>query len=241
MNDKMQGGEIRTDNRFTRWLDNYWYHYKWHTIFGIFALVVILICTLQMCQKESYDISIVYAGPHPFTQGAGELASAVAGVMPEDFNGDGRRSVEVVNLLIYTEEQIDALIEAARAEGNDNPMMNTALIAQEKSKFNQLVLAGEHSIFLIDPALFEHVQASGGWLTLAEALGEKPDYAVNDWAVRLCDTEFGRYFPAVAELPEETLLCIRREGTLNTLLNHDRAEQTYRRSLETFRAMLRME
>ena len=43
MSEKMQGGELRVENRFTRWLDNYWYHYKWHTVIGVFVLIVVLI------------------------------------------------------------------------------------------------------------------------------------------------------------------------------------------------------
>ena len=35
--DKREAGEIVVNNRFLTWLDNFWYHYKWHVIVSAFS------------------------------------------------------------------------------------------------------------------------------------------------------------------------------------------------------------
>ena len=37
---KEQGGAIAVQNPVLKWLDNYWYHYKWHTIVVAFFIFV---------------------------------------------------------------------------------------------------------------------------------------------------------------------------------------------------------
>ncbi|MBR3680180.1 MAG: hypothetical protein IKL87_08280, partial [Oscillospiraceae bacterium] len=96
----------------------------------------------------------------------------------------------------------------------------------------------EYSICLLDPWLYETVCESGGFLPLTEAIGSKPEYAQDDYSVRLCDTPFGQYFTGASALPEETLLCFRRQGTLDTMLNRKHAEKTYQNAMELFRAVM---
>lgn len=242
MNEKKQGGEIRVDTRLSRWLDNYWYHYKWHTIILAFALIVVLICTLQMCAKEDADVNILYAGSHSFVEsGRGELSSAVGAVMPRDYNGDGRKQAGLSTLYILSEEQIKALRHELIESGEENPLINAGYYAQELNKFYQLLQTGEYSICLMESWIYEKVRENGVFLPLSEALGSKPDLAYDDYTIRLSDTAFGCYFTAAAQLPEDTLIAFRRQGSLTSLMNRDRAEKTYAQALETFRAIMNFE
>ena len=65
---KITGGDIRLDeeNKFLKWLDNYWYHYKWHTIIiGFFALMILF--TLRQCANDAtHDTVVAYCGPTEF-------------------------------------------------------------------------------------------------------------------------------------------------------------------------------
>ncbi len=238
MSEKMQGGEIRIENRVTRWFDNYWYYYKWPVIIGAFALIVVLICTVQMCGKETPDVNVVYAGSHSFDQGGpAEVAAAFSAVMPRDYNGDGRKEVAVANLLAYSAEQIKAQEEAALAEG-DSLVVNGNFFAQEQQKFSQLLMSGEYTIILAADWLYDEFKETGVFLTLTEALGEQPAVRYDDCAVYLKDTAFGQYFTALQALPEDTVICCRRQGSLGTLLNKNKAEQTYLDGLDTFRAVM---
>lgn len=239
MSEKMQSGEIRVENLFLRWLDNYWYHYKWHTVIGAFALIVVLICTLQMCTKEQTDVNILYAGSYSFVESGGaELSSAIGAVMPKDYNGDGRKQAGISSLYVLSEEQIKALRQELIESGEENPLINTGYYAQELNKFYQLLQTGEYSICLMEAWIYESVRKNGAFLPLTEALGSKPEGAYDDYTVRLSDTDFGRYFTGVAEMPADTLIAFRRQGSLTSLMNRERAEKTYTQALETFRAIM---
>lgn len=241
MSEKMQGGEVRIENRLTRWFDNYWYYYKWPVIIVAFALIVVLICTVQMCSKETPDVNVVYAGSHSFGQaGPADAAAAFSAVMPSDYNGDGRKEVAVANLLVYSAAEIKEKQEAAAADG-DSLVVDGNFFAQEQQKFSQLLMSGEYTIVLVADWLYEEYCETGIFLTLAEALGEAPEVRYDDCAVYLKDTAFGQYFTALQELPEETLICFRRQGSLGTLLNQKRAEQTYLDGLDLFRAVMRFD
>ena len=39
-----------------KWLDNYWYHYKWHTIAAVFVLFLVGYTVVQNHQVEKYDM-----------------------------------------------------------------------------------------------------------------------------------------------------------------------------------------
>ena len=40
MDDKREAPEITPQSKVLRWLDNFWYHYKWPTIIIAFFLIV---------------------------------------------------------------------------------------------------------------------------------------------------------------------------------------------------------
>ena len=48
-------GEVATPSTFKEKLQNFIYHYKWHTVVALFLVVTIIICSLQFCTKEEYD------------------------------------------------------------------------------------------------------------------------------------------------------------------------------------------
>lgn len=241
MRDKLQGGEIQVNNRFTRWAENFWYHYKWHTIAAMFVLFAVVVCSVQMCSKEEADVNVLYAGFYSFEQqDSTPLAQAVASLLPKDYNGDGRKEVSVASLLVYSTEQIQAAQAEAEANG-DTLTINTAFFAQEQQKFSQLLMSGEYYIVLAEDWLYEQAKETGIFLPLVDALGEKPENAYDDCAMRLCDTGFGQYFTAVQELPKETLICFRRQDALTSLLHQDKAEEDYLKALEVFRALMAFE
>ena len=55
-------GDIKITSPFFKKVENFFYHYKWHTIVALFLIVTITICSVQMCSKDSYDVYVMYAG-----------------------------------------------------------------------------------------------------------------------------------------------------------------------------------
>ena len=66
--------------------ENYWYHHKWKTIIIGVALLIVMICTVQMCAKETPDVYLMYAGPGFLTANeAREVQNSFRQIM-DDYN-----------------------------------------------------------------------------------------------------------------------------------------------------------
>ena len=59
-NEKM--GDVKMSSPFLSWLENFWYHYKWHTIAALFVLLVTVVMIVNCARREKYDVYILYAG-----------------------------------------------------------------------------------------------------------------------------------------------------------------------------------
>ena len=247
MSDKMekeQGGEIVYESKFTKWFDNYWYHYKWTTIITVFVLFVVLVCTLQTCNKDKNDVSVLYAGPEYFMfngEGVANIESALEYVLPDEAVGkDGKKQVALVYHQIFSEEEIKKIKEEAVKNGEE-AYIDAGFNSQNLQAFQNLILAGEYSVCLLSPYLYEMVGASGGFRNLSDVLGYTPEGAIDDTGIRLCDTEFGRYYPGVKDLPKDTILCLRSDVSVGTFLGGKKNEDQYKKSEMLFRAILEFE
>ena len=208
---------------FLRWLDNFWYHYKWHTIGIAFALIVVLVCTLQTCSKESYDIKVVYAGPVSLN---GDQVTGVDQLLdltlPEDFDGDGEKNVSLIRHTIYSKEQIEEIQEANRKEIEEKGeeateiYINTQFNSEEYDSFYSEITAGASAVYLIDPWLYEELRATKGGAYLRQLYGgedallsEPVEGLLEDgYGVRLGETALYREYKVFQALPEDTVICL---------------------------------
>ena len=227
----------QSDNKIVKWFRNYWYYYKW-TVIGIaFALAVIIFCTFQTCSGSSPDITILYAGTFPPADiGVVEMEKALEEALPEDYNGDGEKDVDLAMLMIYSEEQIKE-IEKNLDEDEDR-IINRSQNSKEFEKFQSLIVSGEHYLCLLEPWLFEMVNKEGGFLTLEEAIGYKPEFAVNDYAVRLSDTELGDYFAALGLLDKDTYLCIRAPGAIQEMTGKGKDSEHFKEAVAMLKSVI---
>lgn len=231
--DKIPSGEIKTSSKASRWFENFWYHYKWLTIGIIFAVFVLTVCVLQMCGQEDVDVYVMYAGEDSFIDGdrLNNIKSALKSVLPEDCNGDGKKYVEWVSTYVLSDDQ------ATEIKENGGEVDPTFLSDNEK-RFQNLVLAGEYFVCFLSPYTYDMVKDSDGFMPLAEILDEVPESAVDEYGILLKDTEFGRYYAGINELPEDTILCMRRKGSLGALLRKKANEKAYEDALGLFRAIV---
>ena len=98
------------ENKFSAWFDNFWYHYKWYTIISIFLIIVIGICTFQMCTKKDYDIVLTYAGPKELLTNPQEkinINSSLSNAAVDQYGEDA--SANLHSYIIYSKEQIEEL------------------------------------------------------------------------------------------------------------------------------------
>ena len=220
-----------------KWLDNYWYHYKWVTVITLFFIIMGIILISQMINREESDINILYTGPHIFEVGEkNSVESAFCQIMPNDFNGDGKKLTQVADMTAYTDEQMLEAMEQAEKEGKTLIISNYAF-EMVKSRFSQEVFAGESVICLLDRVWYDMVLENDGFVPLSEVLGYKPEYAFDDYGVFLKDTEFGQYFTALDALPDDTILCMRRISSASVFTGVKNVEKKYEYHRQMFIAI----
>ena len=198
------------------WLENFWYHYKGVVLVVAAFLVIIGIGVYQLINKSKPDIFLMYAGPVYFTEdGTGSLSSALCDVMPQDFNGDGEKSVSIMQALWFSDEKHEQY-EAERIEQGLPSEFDPRFNADELSKIRNEFMAGTSVICILDPAVYDEISDKDIFIPLSELLGKVPDTAFDDYAVKFAETEFCKYYPVFDGIPEDTLLAIKRVSKFAT-------------------------
>ncbi len=104
---KMQQGELQPQAKpsevaivpktFKEKLNNFWYHYKVHTIIIFFVITTLALCITQCARRPKYDFEILYFAYKPAidaqTQAIGDYFENFA----EDINDDGQVNINVIN------------------------------------------------------------------------------------------------------------------------------------------------
>lgn len=100
-------------------LQNYWYHFKWHTIAGVLLIAILSVLIVQCASRQNYDfITVVYTHT-PIESGRMEKIEEYLERFGEDIDGDGKVSIEVVN--------------CSFADTQSNSMTNQAAVAKVQS------------------------------------------------------------------------------------------------------------
>ena len=198
-----------------KWLDNYWYHYKWITIITLAFAVIIGISVFSMKGGATDDIHVLYAGPEVLSDTQiTRMEKAFEDLLSEDPNSDGKKSVNIIDITILSDEQLKAAQDAAKEEGDSvvyDPSMRTQTISQMKS----LMSTGAVIICLLDPYVYSLCQ-EGTFAPLLEVNAELDVVPYDDYSVRLGDLGIAKAYDAFAPLSEDMLVCIRNSVVLVT-------------------------
>ncbi len=231
--EKIRGAEIRPQSKFLLRVENFWYHYKWATIITAFFAIVILICTLQMCGNEKEDVNILYAGPIQLSTDEIEAVSDVmASVMPEDFDGNGKKEAVLVDYHIYSKEQIES-IEAHTDSAGVAGYVDRSYNSTNYDNFYNYIQTGDVSVCLLDPSLYEDIKNKDRLMKLSDILGYLPEGALGEYGIALGNMELYEAYGAMRKLPEDTVVCILRP----LVVGKSSKEKLYAREKEMFAAI----
>lgn len=231
MEDKEKFKEPSTG--FLKWLDNFWYHYKAQTIIALVVIVTVVISTVQILTKTNYDYHILYAGEKLISMQQSIYIQNAFCEVADDYNGDGEVHVALNDIVMLSPEQR----EAAKDDGavfNNEALRNTMI------EYEQQIIAGDAVIFMLSPYMYEYVKDDGAFLPLSEVLpgGSIPECAYDEYAIRLSETDFYKSHNGVDDLPEDTLLVIRRESTMKYLKGAKKTEKMHAACVELFRRLV---
>ncbi len=109
---------------FTKeWWPYYWLYYKWHTIAVLFVMMLVAIGISDCARKEKYDLKITYLGRVYYDTLQWDETEKLLEAKIEDANGDGKKNIGVMNLVI--------------AEGEDYADQNYASYIKHDVSFSE--------------------------------------------------------------------------------------------------------
>ena len=208
--------EIRlggSDNRFLKWIENFWYYHKWKVLIGLFFAVVLGVGIGQMVNKEEQDAVVVVAAPTYFyAEHVEGLDQTLTALLPSD-GEDGAKSLTILTYPIYSEEELKAANEAETDdEGRFIIQVSQPYNTSKIEEYGDYLKTGECSILFISEYLYSNLLAQDRLRPMAEVFGEKLPAGVrpDGYGIRLGDTELYRFFDEMKVLPEDTVICLMR-------------------------------
>ena len=93
-----------TKEEFNEKWDNYWYHYKWHTLGTIFIVFCLVFTIFEYFGRKPSDFDITYIGDYMNYEGLAADITENYSELIGDINGDGVFKAEIN--AIYTNENI---------------------------------------------------------------------------------------------------------------------------------------
>ena len=228
-------------------LENFWYHYKWHSLVALFLVFTVLICSFQMCERDSYDIYITYAGGKEISRvSSGGDVSEYSGFLSSfaslgcDYDGDGESKVAFSSLFIPSDEEIE------RTEAELGYEVNYTLMENDKKVLSDrmVMLSDDYYICFFAPHIYEQYKTVSGVSMFVSLSGYLPEgseaelYASD--AVRLSSLDLYE-LPALSSLPEDTLICLRAKSAISSHFNSSATDEAYRRAEDYLRKLLSYE
>lgn len=211
MNSNQPEIKIENKGKFLKWLENYWYHYKWHTIIISFFVVVIAICAVQSISTTKYDVVVTYAGPQALNaEQRKQFDEVLCSILPPDSKGKTDKKATLNMFRIFSEEQIKQITSETDSTGA-NGYVDRASNAEEFKTYTTHLSTGESSVYLLDPSLYEKLPEEHR-VPLAELFGEDlPRGAMADgYGIRLGDTLFYKTSKVISTLPADTIICLKK-------------------------------
>lgn len=174
-----------------KWLENYWYHYKWATIISAFFITVAVICIVQIASKKDYNIYIRYVGDSVIT---GTQYDDMTGALEKIVSGDKKDSVNFAQVAYISDE--------------DNPYKNEKNAVARETLSSMLVQP--YYIYIMDMTAYNDYKDSGVFAPLSSIFEEDvTDISYDEYALYLSKTEFLKNAPGMEWVEEDTVIVIK--------------------------------
>lgn len=226
-------------------LDNFWYHYKWHTIVAVFVIFVILVCAIQCAGNTGYDIQILYAGNHAFGRtsedgGYSEYMETVSsfGEFAKDYNEDGRTNVTFLDLYLLTKDEI-AEIES----DPENNSVSYRLLQENTTMLKNNLDMSEYYVCFLSERLFKQYSEGeknlGRFAKIADYTTEGKEYDfASEYGIRLSSLDI-RNMPGISNLDaDDTIVCLRKIGAMSSMFSKAESEKQFALSEDFMRTLL---
>lgn len=201
-------------------LENFWYLHKWHLGIGVVAVIIAIVLICQFVFNIPADVYIMYTGPQAMVGRDYEALEDAFQSAMGDYNGDGHKEISFADNTFLTENEI-----ARRKEINPKYTYDVTANNAAYQRYMAEITSGTHMFCMLDPDLYLGLAEIGGFIPLTEILDEVPEYATEEYGIRLGDTEFYKTTPGIQYIPADTMLAVRKTSTLDIKSEDKKAEQ----------------
>ena len=249
MEEKYEGGDIKIRSPFLEKVENFWYHYKWHSLIALFLVLTVTVCSLQMCNRADDDLHVLYAGQSDIRQTASEglsdhsrLLSSLKQVT-EDYDEDGKQLLNLLPLFLPSAEEIEEINARLEAEG-EGYEVQTYIVTENADQMEQLMVLSDYYLcFLSEANYLSYRNRSADFFVSLVPYADSAEvtyYEGRTDAVYLHSTVFGS-LPGFAELPEDTLICLRGVSEVARRANRKGSEKNFKSAEKTLRNIFTMQ
>lgn len=132
---------VNRPKTFKAWCANFWYHYKFHTITVIVAVVALAVILAQCATRTKYDYTVMLATSSvEWTTMQIKALEKELAACAEDFNGDGEVNVLLADCTFNEQES------------------GYQMIMAKKQKLQSMVMNEPNALILIsDPASYDWI------------------------------------------------------------------------------------
>lgn len=247
--ERENGAETAQKSRFLTWLENFFYHYKWHTIGAVLAIIAITVCTLQMCSKKDVDVHIIYAGSEEITKTSkngdvSEYQTLLKSICEaaRDYDGDGELVVDLETLFMLSTEQIKELGRELEESGLDDEYeLTVGMVTENNRVFRDYMTYSNYYVCLLSDDLYEVYKTAGNvqnFTPLAPYVDEGTELTYYDECAAYLNSSAFHLLPGINKLPEDTVVCIRAKSAVASHFNSAETNEIYKRSEELLRSIL---
>jgi hypothetical protein len=181
-------------SKISKWLDNFWYHYKWPTLIITFFVALAIVLTVQLVSRENYDVYIMYVGDDaiPDTQYY-DIQKSLNSVC-KDYNED--------------EEILVNFSRTAFISDEEHEMAST--VNASATQFLSSMSVQPYYIYLMTPLVYDIYKDNGIFIPISELEIDIPEeWYYDETAVSFSETDYARSHAGVDGLSEDLLLVIK--------------------------------
>jgi hypothetical protein len=199
-------------------IKNFFTYYKWYILIILFFVVTLTVMTVQMCTREEYDISVMYAGNTIL----GDNASAQLEMTFEGLGGEDEKAV-LYELIIMNDEEIGKAYE----KGYTATSVSPEIVRKHKEALAFNVMSDEYFILMLSPECYEIMKSNNALERLFDiGVSDHDGVAADEYGIVLHSLEFAKNHTAFMALPADTVLCFKRISQMNS----DREEKQEKRA-----------
>lgn len=235
------GEDVRTDDIKVNKVANFFYHNKVKIILISVFAVILTIGLVQIITQSHPDATIIYGGPQYISANQAKNFRAMIESVIEDYNGDGKKVIQLYDFVFYTSEQLEK-VAVETDENGEKTVVNISTNRATANRFSDEIFGVDSGVCILSESQYDEVKETEAFMPLTEALGYVPEGSVDGYAVRLSETKLYRYFAAAQIFPRDSVIVMRKLSTMGSILGmKKRAEANHEAGLKLFRALLEFE